>query len=139
MSEANKAIVNRFILGFQCDRDEAAAYETLAADFVDRTPSSPGQTDRQSLIDEQRRWFVAFPDFRVDVVQQFADGDNIVTHKTLTGTHLGDFEGAAATGNAVRFDCIEIVTVRDAKIVERWMFWDRWEPLAQIGAIGSME
>ena len=133
MSEANKALVRRFIEEYQCGRDESVALEITADDYVDHTPYEPGQTDKQGVLAGHRSLFDAFPDLRFDVVQQFADGDKVITQKTISGTHLAEFEGVPATGKSVRFDYADIVTVRDGQVTEHWMFLDRLELMSQIG------
>ena len=41
MSEANKALMKRFVTEYQTNHDEAVLYELLSADFVDHS-AAPG-------------------------------------------------------------------------------------------------
>jgi len=132
MSEANKAVVNRFVVEFQCKRDVSVCLELTADDFVDHTPWEPGQDDKQSVIDGHRPLFDAFPDLWFHVVQQFSEGDHVITHKRLTGTHRAEFGGVPATGRSIDFQYADIVRVRDGQVVEHWMFFDQLGLMAQL-------
>ena len=43
---------------------------------------------------------------------------------SATGTHACRFLGAAPTGRSITFRGIEIITIEDSRIVERWGEWD---------------
>src|SRR5882757_10572192 len=43
----------------------------------------------------------AFPDWHWEMRHIVTDDDNIVVHFTVTGTHLGTFQGIGATGRRV--------------------------------------
>ena len=59
-------------------------------------------------------------DFAVEILDQLAEGDKVVTYKAFSGVHNGDFMGIAPTGTAVRFTVIDIVRLRGGQFVERW-------------------
>src|SRR5678815_621796 len=44
-----------------------------------------------------------FPDIRVTVDDQVAEGDKVSTRRTWQGTHQGPYHGIAATGRLVRW------------------------------------
>lgn len=62
----------------------------------------------------------AFPDLRVEVLDQIAEGDQVTSRKRITGTHLGELMGIPATGRSVAIDVIDIVRLRDGKYLEHW-------------------
>jgi predicted ester cyclase len=47
-----------------------------------------------------------------------AEGDKVVTYKTLTGTHSDEWFGIPAMGNHVEFKIISICRIKDNKISE---------------------
>jgi predicted ester cyclase len=63
-----------------------------------------------------------------------ADGDKVWTRKTFHGTHGAEFMGAPASGRTVTFDVIDVVRVRDAKMVEHWNVVDALTLMQQLGA-----
>jgi predicted ester cyclase len=60
----------------------------------------------------------AFPDLKVDIGEQIAEDDRVVTRKTFKGTHGGPFLGLPATGSGVRFEVVDILTIRERRICE---------------------
>jgi predicted ester cyclase len=64
-----------------------------------------------------------------------AEGDKVVTRKTFHGTHRGAFMGLPPTGNAVSFDVIDIVRIRDGQLIEHWNVVDQLTLLRQLGLV----
>jgi predicted ester cyclase len=62
----------------------------------------------------------ALPDMKVEIHDQIAEGDKVVTRKDITGTHLGSFLGVPATGRRVTISVIDIVRLRDGQYLEHW-------------------
>ena len=62
----------------------------------------------------------ALPDMKVEIHDQIAEGDRVVTRKSITGTHLGSFLGVPATGRRVTISVIDIVRLRDGQYLEHW-------------------
>ena len=121
MSEDNQAVVRRFVEEYQsAGHDVAVAEELLAQDFVDHSPFGPFSPDRNGVIALFSMFFEAFPDLHAVIHEQYADGDKVITRKTFHGTHTNDFMGIPATGGAVEFDVIDILTVRDGTMREHW-------------------
>ena len=48
-----------------------------------------------------REFRSAFPDFHISIEDQIAEGDKVVSHYTIRGTHQGDFRGLAPTGKEI--------------------------------------
>jgi len=67
----------------------------------------------------------AFPDLSVRIDEQVADEAKVVTRKTFTGTHGGEFMGAPPTGRPVSWEVIDILTFRGGKIAEHRVILDR--------------
>ena len=62
-----------------------------------------------------------------------AEGDRVMTYKTFTGTHTGEFQGIPPTGRPVRFDVMDIVRLEDGQIVEHWGLVDQLGLMRQLG------
>ena len=77
----------------------------------------------------------AFPDLRLVIEDQIAEGDKVVTRVTFQGTHQGEFRGNAPTGKQVRYSGIAIDRIVDGKVVEMWHIADSQSLMRQVGAI----
>jgi predicted ester cyclase len=132
----NTAIVRRFIDEYQTGGDKVVLRETISPRLVNRTPmqdDAPGGVDEVEAIFDM--FHAAFADFHVEINRQFADGDLVMTHKTFTGTHTGEFQGIPPTGRSVRFDVMDIVRLEDGMFVEHWGVVDQLGLLRQLGAL----
>ena len=138
MPEDKQAVVRRFIEEYQSGHDVAVAEELLADDFVDHSPFGPFAPDRAGVLALFGTLFAAFPDLRAVIHAQWADGDDVITRKTFHGTHDGEFMGIPPTGNAVEFDVIDVVTVRDGRMHAHWNVVDALSLMQQVGAIPAM-
>jgi steroid delta-isomerase-like uncharacterized protein len=78
----------------------------------------------------------AFPDTKLTVEDQIAEGDLVVTRWTASGTHRGELIGIMpATGKQVKVTGIFIDRFSDGKIVESWGEFDALGMMQQVGAI----
>ena len=123
-AEANKSIVRRLVDEAQSNGNLAVVDELLAADFIDHDPfpGLPPTRDGVKLLFGHLR--TAFPDLHVRIDEQIADEEKVVTRKTFAGTHSAEFMGVAATGRAVSWEVIDILTLRDGRIAEHRLAFD---------------
>ena len=78
-----------------------------------------------------------FPDLRVTLEDEIAEGEKVVTRWIAQGTHQGELMGIAPTGNRVTIRGITIHRIGEGKIVEEWENWDALGMMQQIGAVPS--
>jgi steroid delta-isomerase-like uncharacterized protein len=125
MSEKNKALVRRLIDEAQSNGKFDVIDELLADDFVDHTPlpGVPPTRDGIKMLFGYLR--SAFPDLRVDVQEQIAEGEKVATRKVFEGTHRGEFLGAPPTERTISFEVIDILTFRGGKIAEHRVILDQ--------------
>lgn len=123
--ERNKRTVRVFVAATQCRGDLAAIDTYLAPDFVDHSPAAGLPPTRDGVRMLFSALWAAFPDLQATIHDQVAEGDKVVTRKTLSGTHDGPFLGAPPTGNHVSFEVIDILRLANGKVVERWSVVDQ--------------
>ncbi len=103
-AEENKAIFRRYIEGvFNQGNLEVA--EEIFDRYVSHQPD--GSTLERGPEDVKRfnrEFRSAFPDLRISIDDQIADGDKVVTRVTFRGTHQRDFRGMAPTGKEVEIN-----------------------------------
>jgi steroid delta-isomerase-like uncharacterized protein len=64
--------------------------------------------------------FSAFSNVQIEIMQQVAEGDRVVTYITLRGKHSGSFFGIPPTGKNISMSAIRIDRMQDGKIAEHW-------------------
>ena len=68
-----------------------------------------------------RNFIAACPDLQVTIEDSITKDDKLVVRWSDTGTHTGaPLLGVPATGKEIILTGIEILRIRDRKIVERW-------------------
>jgi len=132
MSEENKTIVRRFLIETQNDKNLTIIDELVADDFVGHTAEVKGPEQLKKVVGDN---LDAFPDLKVTIEDQIAEGDMVVTWYTAKGMQHGMYRGVLPTGEPVSYTVVSIQRVVDGKIVEGWRVVDRLEIVHQIGAI----
>jgi steroid delta-isomerase-like uncharacterized protein len=141
MSEENKALVRRvFEEAWSQGRIEVID-EVTSPDFVDHDPQNPSRGTRgpdaiKPLVTMYRK---AFPDLSLTIDAMYADGDQVITRWTATGTHTGELPGMPATGKRSTITGISIDCVEDGEITESWTNWDTLGMLQQLGIAPGAE
>ena len=101
-------------------------FEALhAADFVDA--SSAGRRDtKEGFAQGLRELTAAFPDLQTRVEDLVLDTSTgrMAVRWSASGTNRARYLGIGPTNRRTRLTGIEIVEIRDGKIVRRWGEWD---------------
>jgi steroid delta-isomerase-like uncharacterized protein len=138
-TEKNKTVVDDFIQALFTKGDLSAVDRYLADDFVAHDAPMVGVSgDAAGFREAAARIRAAFPDWRSDLHLLVAEDDYVVEHFTASGTHRGEFMGAAPTNRTVSMPGINIFRCRDGKIVERWGNLDVLRFLTEIGVISDL-
>ncbi len=133
--DANKALLRRVTDEFYNQGNLAVADELFAPGYVHHDLAAPEVRDRDGLKQSHGATRAAFPDFHVVVEHLIAEGDLVVTHWTLQGTHLGDWQGLAPTGKRVTASGLVLNRIREGRVHETWWGYDLMGVLQQLGAI----
>ena len=76
----------------------------------------------------------AFPDMRIEVMREIAEGEMHAMHLKAARTHEDEFMRAQPTGNRVEFDLMSFMRFDDSgTILERWHRIDEFALLGQLG------
>jgi steroid delta-isomerase-like uncharacterized protein len=137
-SEQNKAIVRRlFEEPWKGNLD--VVDELTASDYVGHDPANPeplrGPEGVKEFISTYR---AAFPDSRITVEQQLAEGDLVATRWSGRGTHEGELMGIQPTGKQVTVSGLTISRLVGGKVVEEFQNWDTFGMLQQLDAIPAL-
>ena len=133
-TEANKAIARRLVEEVQNQRNVSAMDDLYAPNYVNHAAHGVPPTlegNKQFL----KLFFAAFPDLHVTIHDQIAEGDKVVTRKTMSGTHQGPFVGIPATGKPMTMEVLEILQIENGKITAYWISFDRLNLMYQLGVL----
>ena len=139
MSEDNKALVRALLKGAD-DNDISIIDELVADDYVDHNPP-PFQgpaTGAEGARDAFTTAGKIFSDWHHEVLDQFSDGEFVITRLVGRGRHTGEFMGMPASNNDVSMEGIAIHRINDGKIVEHWSQVDGLGLLGQMGVLPPM-
>ena len=113
--EANKALVRGYLSEVANDGNLAAAPRYFAPDV-----SFNGSKDLRPFVAFRQALRSAFPDHRLSIVDQVAEGDRVVTRVRFEATHLQPYAGIAPTGRRLVYAGVAIDRIADGKVVEMW-------------------
>ncbi len=133
---ANEAVVRRLIeKGFNEGRIEVVD-EVSSTEYAEHQRLAPGvpptREATRAIIRDLRR---GFPDFHLAIQEIDAVGDRVWLRMRATGTHRGPFMGTEATGRSISVDVMDLIRLREGKIVEHWGCPDQLAVLEQLGLL----
>ncbi len=140
MSETNKALAARIPLEAFNQGKLEVIDEVIADNSIDhdtRPPGMPPGKEGLKLLVKALR--SAFPDLKIAIDLQVAEGDLVVQRATSTGTMKGEFAGMPASGKKATWEAIHITRIKGDKIVEHWAVQDQLGMLQQLGFIPTPE
>ena len=108
-----------------------------APDVVDYNDGSmPPVKNLDTLKAGIKAWMDAVPDYKMENVEYFADGNKVLVYYESSGTWTGDLMGMKATGKSFsKVKDIEIFTLNDeGKVTEHRSVQDMGAIWARLGA-----
>jgi steroid delta-isomerase-like uncharacterized protein len=130
--EENKAIFRRYIEEVFNQGNLELADEVFDRYISHQPDGSTLERGPEDVKRFNREFRSAFPDLRISIDDQIADGDKVVTRVTFRGTHQREFRGMAPTGKEVEIKGITIFRFSDeGKVVESWDSYDQLRVMRQ--------
>lgn len=138
-TEKNKVLVRRYMdeVVNTGDVENIAAF--IAPDYVEvhnNVRHAVGVDGAKEHVLGVRR---TYPDLKVMIEQQIAEGEWVVSRVTARGSHQGTWLGMKPTGKKVEITGVNIDRVVNGRIVEHGGAANLLEPLLEIGAIQVVE
>ena len=137
----NKAICRRFIQQIFNEGKLSSIRDFISADSRHHELgdwSVPSGRSVEWFADMVHLYRVAFPDLRIEIQDQIAEKDRVVTCVRMQGTQKGRLLGIGLSGKAVDVTGIRIDRLAKGKITESWFHWDSLGMLQQIGALPEL-
>ena len=116
-------------------RDIEAMAALWAPDGTDHIAGQVDAVGPSGVREYFTELFAAFPDFALTVRSTVAEGDRTAVHWTATGTHLGPFWGVEPTGARVELEGIDLLEVRDGRLVRNDAVADSLSVARQVGLL----
>jgi steroid delta-isomerase-like uncharacterized protein len=134
-AETRKSIVAEMYHGYSSGAVEHLD-SIIAPDLNDHSPA-PGQTKGIDGLKQNIAAFrLAFPDGEIIPREMFADRDKVIARVSLTGTHVGEFQGIPPSGKRMIADGMETFQFRDGVIAESWSMFG---PLVEMQKLDTPE
>jgi predicted ester cyclase len=116
--------VTRFNKEFIGQGNLQAFEEIVALDFVNRSAATLNiPAGREGISDYIINVLhKALKDIKVEIFDQIAEGDTVVTRKSISGIQVGEFLNKPATNERITMHLIDIVTLKDGQYVEHWRY-----------------
>ena len=139
MSAETRAIARRFLEEAFNGGNLGVVDELVAPQFVNHDAALPEPTTGIEAAKASIAGYRdAFPDLRLTIEQQVAEGEYVTTRWTARGTHRGDLFGMTATGKQATVTGITIDRIVDGKLVESWTNWDTLGLMQQLGVVPAL-
>jgi len=116
--------------------------ELFAPNYVLHDPGVPAGELRglEAYKDQWVSMFrTAFPDLRIVIDDQVAEGDKVASRYTGSGTHQGELRGFPPTNNRVEVTGTITSRFAEGKIVEEWNNIDSMGMMQQLGIVPPLE
>ena len=119
--EENKASFRRYIEEVW-NQSNLELVDEIFDRYISHQPDGPtlqrGPEDVKRFVGEFRS---AFPDLRISIDDQIAEGDKVVVRATIQGTHQREFRGMAPTGKQIEERGFSVFRFsEEGKVVESW-------------------
>lgn len=86
---------------------------------------------RQHLISIRK----TYPDYSVNIIRQYEDGDTVISEIIMRGTHGGEFIGITPTNKIIEITGVDIDKVFNGKIVEHGGAMNTFDAFVDAGLI----
>lgn len=132
-AETNKELARTFFEEIWNGRDESAIDRYIPVNA--KGNDADFGAGREGFRAEWKKWMAAFPDLHFEIRDLVAEGDKVLTRWTLTGTHTGEFMGAAPTGKKITVEGMSLDRIEDGWVAEGFDGWDNYGFRKQLGLV----
>ena len=124
--ESNKTIIQNSIETVWNQQNLAALSDYWNANCINHAMPGEHKTGLEMLHAYHAGFLEALQgvEARIEILQQIAEADRVVTHLTTHATHKTTFMGMPPTGKTVTLSTIRIDRLENGKISEHWSVAD---------------
>jgi steroid delta-isomerase-like uncharacterized protein len=137
-TETNKATVRRMIERVWNEHRLDLVEEFFSEDVILHSAGLPTSSGLETLREATAMGLKAFPDQKLTIEGEIAEGDIVAAHWTVTGTHKGELMGIPPTGKQFTHAGMTFYRLANAKIVETWFLADTLGQMQQLGLVPAL-
>jgi steroid delta-isomerase-like uncharacterized protein len=136
MSEQNKVVMRRIYEEFWNQGNFESLEELVSPDYTLRMQTPPGvPSGREGLQWTIQAYRAGFPNIHVQVEEQLAEGDRVLTRITIQGTHEGTFMNIPPTYKDVTITAMVLTRFENGQNIEGRGEIDRLGLMQQLGVV----
>lgn len=135
----NKKIARQSIQAFEKKDYTSLEKITDTKNFKTHFPGITNPLNFDETIKLNEEYNAAFPDAKVTVENQIAEGEYVFSRLTYNATNKGAFQGIPASNKKTKVTAMVLQRIVKGKIVEEWDEMDALSMMQQIGAIPEPE
>lgn len=111
--------------------------QVVASSIFDNTLPKGRPQGTEGLAFASRNFRIAVPDLQCTIEDLVVSADKVTARLSFNGTYKGEFMGKTPTGKPVHFFTIDILNVRNGKVVEDWHLEDNLTLMQQLGVVSE--
>jgi len=134
-TQINKEIVRRYLEEVMNTGRVDHIEDFISPNYIEVYQGKKYPLGIKGAIDHVQGVRKTYPDLKVTVEQQIAEGEWVATSIVAHGTHQGVWLGIKPTGKILTFTGVNIDRVLNGRIVEHGGAANMTEPLLEAGAI----
>jgi len=134
LAEANKETIRTYHHRLWGQGDLSAIPEYWDPDAKVHMTDFDG-TGVEVVHEDAERYFNAFRDVTTTIHALLAEGDQVALHWSTLGTHVAPYGEIPATNKAITMAGIDILTLKDGRIVACSSMWDGLSVFEQMGVL----
>jgi predicted ester cyclase len=121
--------LKRFIMIFYTDvfDSDVANFESAVRKY----------TDNETYIRGVVMYKKAFPDYTIHIEDFTAEGDFVITHGIMKGTHKGEIYNIPATYRKIELPIMVKYHIINDKIIDTWIMFDQMSLFEQLGVLNK--
>ena len=123
-TSAYKTVVHDFYADVWNRHDKSAIPRLLRPDFTFRGSLGQSRVGHAEFADYVDFVHQALGEYRCDILDLVAEGDQCFARMRFSGNHRGDFFGFKPTGKRVEWAGAALFTFRDGRVADLWVLGD---------------
>ena len=138
MSEQNKTLVRHIIEEIVNQGNLELVNQFISPEYTYFEPTVGPMKGREGYRAILTTYRNAFPDMKLTIEEQLAEGDSVVTRWRAGGTHRGELMGIAPTGKRVSVQGVVISRVKNGQLADDFESYDVQGMLRQLGVAPTL-